>query len=295
MTFSEINNVAVICTKDRQIELFKILQNLETQVEKFFKIIVIDSSKISFFSSSDIRFSGIDFYQTSPGLTHQRNFGLTKIPGNSNFCHFFDDDVVLDDAYLLNFNKYIEENSDIRIATGRQKIKAPSNFFRLFTRITNLSGKLLSNGINISPNYFNLTDCTELEWMPGCNMIIAYGLIANGNVYFDELNRTGYSMGEDVDISVKLRSYGKILYLPNCVYTHNLSINNRMDEIQKYLEFLKHRYLLTRDYPEKFNTNIFFLSIRVELILFTFLYFFTKKRHFKSWGEAIRIFRNKTI
>ena len=89
-----------------------------------------------------------------------------------------------------------------------------------------LSGKLLKNGINTSPNYQNLVDETLLEWMPGCNMIIASELLGDNGVLFDEINRSGYSMGEDVDISIKLRNYGQIFYLPKCVYTHNLSKNN---------------------------------------------------------------------
>jgi GT2 family glycosyltransferase len=131
--------------------------------------------------------------------------------------------------------------------------------------------------------------------MPGCNMIIAFELLSRSDIRFDEINRSGYSMGEDVDISIRLRRIEEIFYLPKCVYTHYLSKNNRLNEVQKYLEFLGHRLLLTIDYPEKFSKKIFSISIRFELMFFSLLYLFSKKRHFKSWSEAIRIFINKSL
>lgn len=290
MIYSRINSVAIICTRNRQLELLNILQNLENQVEKFSKIIVIDSSENDSSISSINRFSNVDYYQSKPGLTHQRNIGISKIPKNTEYCHFFDDDVILDDTYLFNFNGYIKSHSDIKIATGRQLEVSNSNFFISLIRLVKLSGKLLKNGINTSPNYQNLVDETLLEWMPGCNMIIASELLGGSGVLFDEIDRSGYSMGEDVDISIKLRNYGQIYYLPKCVYTHNLSKNNRSDEVKKYLEFLKHRLLLTNDYPEIFNKQMFLVSVRLELILFSLLYFFSRKSYFKSWREATRIF-----
>lgn len=295
LIYPRINSVAIICTKDRQLELFTILQNLENQVVKFYRIIVIDSSEnVSYFSSIN-GFSNVDYYKANPGLTHQRNIGIAKIPQDTDYCHFFDDDVVLDDTYLLNFNSYIKSNSDIKIATGRQLEVSSPKFLTSLIRSVKLSGKLLRNGMNTSPNYQNLVDGTVLEWMPGCNMIIASELLARSDIWFDEINRTGYSMGEDVDISIKLRNYGQIFYLPKCIYTHVLSENNRSSDVQKYLEFLKHRLLLTSDFSEKFNKKLLLVSIRFELISFSLLYFFSRKIHFKNWIEAIRIFINKIL
>ena len=290
MINSRINSVAIVCTKDRQLELFNILQNLDNQVEKFLKIIVIDSSDNDSSISSINRFSNVDYYQSNPGLTHQRNIGISKIPKNAEYCHFFDDDVILDDKYLHHFNSYIKDCSDIKIATGRQIEISSSNFLIQLARLTGINGKLLSNGINLSPNYHSLKDGSIIEWMPGCNMIIATELLTRSDIFFDEINRSGYSMGEDVDISIKLSRYGQIFYLPKCVYKHNLSTNNRASEVKKYLEFLNHRLLLTRDFPEKFKRNTLVVSVRLELILFSLLYFFSRKSYFKSWREAIRIF-----
>jgi cellulose synthase/poly-beta-1,6-N-acetylglucosamine synthase-like glycosyltransferase len=290
LIYSRINSVAIICTKDRQLELLNILQNLENQLEKFSKIIVIDSSENDSSISPVYRFSNLDYYKSKPGLTHQRNIGISKIPKNTDYCHFFDDDVILEDTYLLNFNIYVKSNSDIKIATGRQLELSSSNFFISLVRLLKLSGKMLNNGINTSPNFQNSVDETLLEWMPGCNMIIASELLGGNGVLFDEVNRSGYSMGEDVDISIKLSRYGQIFYLPKCVYKHNLSTNNRASEVKKYLEFLNHRLLLTRDFPEKFKRNTLEVSVRLELILFSLLYFFSRKSYFKSWREAIRIF-----
>jgi glycosyltransferase involved in cell wall biosynthesis len=295
LIYSRINNVAVIPTKDRQVELLKLLHNLENQIEKFFKIIVVDSSDSVSNISSINRLSNVDYYRANPGSSHQRNIGISKIPANTHYCHFFDDDIVLDDTYLLNFNQYIKNNSNIKIATGRQLDVHSSNFSKSFIRTAKISGKLLINGINISPNYQNFVYPTVLEWMPGCNMIIAFELLARSDIRFDEIKRSGYSMGEDVDISIRLRRFEQIFYLPKCVYTHYLSKNNRLNEVQKYLEFLGHRLLLTIDYPEKFSKKIFLISTRFELMFFSLLYFFSKKRHFKSWSEAIRIFRNKSL
>lgn len=293
MIYTEIKNVAIICTKDRFFELSKILENLNDQIEKFYRIIVIDSSESTSNISTINGYLNVDYFKTTPGLTHQRNIGVTKIPKDTNFCHFFDDDVILDDKYLHHFNSYIKDFSDIKIATGRQIDISSSNFLIQLARLTGINGKLLSNGINLSPNYHSYKDGSIIEWMPGCNMIIATELLTRSDIFFDEINRSGYSMGEDVDISIKLSRYGQIFYLPKCVYKHNLSTNNRASEIKKYLEFLNHRLLLTRDFPEKFKRNTFVVSVRLELILFSLLYFFSRKSYLKSWREAIRIFIRK--
>lgn len=287
----DINNIAVICTKDRENDLHNLLTSIENQSQNFSEVIIVDSSKNNNNLSLNKYSFTISHYKTEPGLTYQRNFGLSKIPIKSDFCHFFDDDVELDHNYLLNFNDFAFRNPNFQIFTGRQVNACKFSFSRLFLRLTGLNGKVLWNGINISPNYCNKKKHKELSWMPGCNMIFASDIFLSYNILFDEKYRSGYCMGEDVDISIKIRKIKKIIYLPNSIYSHNLSDQNRSSEVEKYLEFLTHRYILTKEYPEQFSKKILFISIYLEQTIFLFLNLIIGGDKYGDWYIAIKQFK----
>lgn len=292
MCNNDLINVAIICTKDRELELNNLLLSIEKQSISFSKVIVVDSSKNNKnFLSKQYSFT-IEHYKTRPGLTYQRNFGLNKAPVNTDFLHFLDDDVELEQNYLFNFKDFILRNPHHKVFTGRQINACTFSLSNLFLRLTRLNGKILFNGMNFSPDYCIQNRYKELEWMPGCNMIISHKFMASNKILFDEKYRTGYCMGEDVDISIKLQKLVPIIYLPNSIYWHKRSDQNRLNEVDKHLDYLLHRYILTRVYPEKFSKRLFILSVYLEQITFLFLKVVRGKKKFSDWYMATKKFKS---
>ena len=93
------NNIAfVVATKDRPIDLHKMLQSLSDQTYIPNQIIIVDASKISVrsivknFQSLDIKY----IYHPRPSAAAQRNIGIKAVNSNMALVGFLDDDVVLE-------------------------------------------------------------------------------------------------------------------------------------------------------------------------------------------------------
>lgn len=285
-----MNNIAIICTKDRPEDLLNLLVSIEKQSLSFNRILIIDSSKVPFPKNKESFSFEFEYHHSLPGLTLQRNFGLSKLKFEFDFCHFFDDDVELDKDYLKNFVFYAKHLKTFSLGTGRQ---FPNSNVHIKTKLFNifkLSGKVLRNGMNISPDYGWEKNPLMLQWMPGCNMIFSSKIIESGYVVFDDKYRSGYCMGEDVDISLKLRDFGPIVYLPNCEYTHKLSDQNRMKMQEVYLSFLKHRVILAKMYPDIVKLNYVFISFFIENLIFKILSLVFRSKKAQEWNSAFKNF-----
>jgi len=283
-----LEQVVVICTRNRLSDLSICLKSLEAQSVAFDKILIVDSSdkKSELHNSYDLN---INYYHTDSGLTYQRNFAISKLKNENAFIHFIDDDVTLDSNYLHNFKRYLNLEINSKAYSGKQIILENKLISETFLTLFKLHGKVLFNGININPNY-KLEKVCEIQWMPGCNMIIHNSIFQKNLIVFDEFNRSGYSMGEDVDMSIKLSYTTKILYLPECLYKHNLSPTNRLGLEVKLNLYLQHRLQLTRDYPSRFRESFFWLSLRFEKFFSKVYAVFSRKQIYFMYHTATKKF-----
>jgi GT2 family glycosyltransferase len=220
----------IICTKDRPKALSTALESVSQQSQKPHEILVIDSSLDNnseefiekFKEKSRLK---VDYFRTEPGLTKQRNFGIEHISSLAEIVHFIDDDVILSHDYFRNVVlKFQEHKNAIAIGGAIQNLPEHRIGFlrRLFLLDSKREGVVLKSGINIL-NFVGKTD-REVDWVSGCSM--SFRRIVFSSLKFDE-TRLGNGVGEDVDMCLRAKFYGKVIWSPFIQLIHDPSPINR--------------------------------------------------------------------
>ena len=93
----------IVCTKDRLKDLIRFTVSLKNQNLQPDEYIIVDSTtppvnENEGFCEITSLYPQLKYYHTQPGLTFQRNYGISVSTGEVLF--FFDDDIVLDPGYL---------------------------------------------------------------------------------------------------------------------------------------------------------------------------------------------------
>lgn len=112
-----MNISVIICTKDRPFDLDRLLRSLVNQNYKLKELIIVDGSDHSVKNVADCYADKLPiqyFYLRPPGLTRQRNFGISKLSENSEWVGFLDDDLELDENCLSNLERYISSTQSVK-------------------------------------------------------------------------------------------------------------------------------------------------------------------------------------
>jgi glucosyl-dolichyl phosphate glucuronosyltransferase len=219
-----MNLCAVICTKERSIELLAAINSLYDQTEQPDGIVIVDDSN----NPSEIFPYHFHYYRPQPpstGLTQARNYALTKIPHGTNIVLFLDDDVILDKDYIKYLKQAFKENPGAsgingfietpyyqkpwyhKVALGMAGIVAPHKVPASFWSQT------LRDGEPMYP-VFAPSKCVQADWLSGCNMAYREQVFRwwEKPYRFDETLR-GYCQGEDIRFSRRLREDGHLLMM----------------------------------------------------------------------------------
>ena len=196
----------IIATKARPRVLAETLQSLSRQTRPAAYIYASVSSLED--APSGVVDPGIIVLVGSPGGSAQRNTAIRHVPTEVQYIAFFDDDVEIHPSYLDHAVSFLEKNPDV----------------------VALSGIMLADG-NISRD----EACALLEhdttWMSGawlrdrgphhvlyaCNAIVRAEPMRQ--TLFDE-NLPLYSYGEDYELSLRLKKFGRVGRLSNAVGVH---------------------------------------------------------------------------
>ncbi len=161
------------------------------------------------------------------GLTRQRNFALDHV--TTDLVAFFDDDVVLAPNCLGELERVFREDETV-VGVGcfdGPETTRPRALWRLRRHLGMISsldaGKYHRSGMS-TPWDFDTGQqaVVEGDWMPGWGMM--WKTAAAARARFHE-GFAGYSQGEDLDFSLRLRRQGRLLmarraglrHLPNPV------------------------------------------------------------------------------
>lgn len=112
-----MNIAIIICTKDRPKDLGVILKSLVVQSVKLNEVIIVDGSDQSVESVATTFRDVLPikyWHVRPPGLTKQRNFGISKLDSGTDWVGFLDDDLELDENCLKNLVTFIKTREDVK-------------------------------------------------------------------------------------------------------------------------------------------------------------------------------------
>ena len=142
---------------------------------------------------------GVKIVQGQPGLTRQRNAGLSAVPSGAEYVLFLDDDTELAPNYLESMERLFDGRDDLAVASA------------VFAMDGLRIGRPLSREEAIAA--VNRQPCgyrTEpAEGITGCNIFVRRPVAES--VRFDErLPLSGWL--EDFDFSVRSRAHGRVVW-----------------------------------------------------------------------------------
>lgn len=201
----------IVCTKDRPKDLFTLLSSLVSQTRKPDLVIIVDGSDnpisdvVEQFKTS----LKLDYVQVRPpGLTKQRNVGISRLPPEAEWVGFLDDDLVLENEAIQGIEDMTRSDPEAKgiglVINNQADIKF--SFYRsLFLMDKEPGGVFTPSGINaaIRPVKRDL----RVEWIYGGATFWHSEILRNFK--FDEwFSGVGYF--EDVDFSYRVSRIHKI-------------------------------------------------------------------------------------
>ena len=197
----------VIATKARPQILAATLQSIRQQTLPPARIYVSAPSQEDI-PTDDGSMEGIIVLTGSIGGSVQRNVAIRHAPQEFQYFAFFDDDMELHSSYLQKAVSFLEQNPDVVAISGH--LLADGNITREAARAmleqdtTWLSGP-------------SLRDHGRHHILYACNAVIRAAPLRQ--TLFDE-NLPLYSYGEDYELSLRLKAYGRVGRLSNAVGVH---------------------------------------------------------------------------
>lgn len=258
----QVNSSVILCTRNRPDDLLKCLESLKNQTDQASELIIIDSSTNplttsaifnEYFCATQFPRTKLIYQHTQPGLTYQRNIGISLAQGD--IIYFFDDDVVLKPDYLETMNYTFKKSPGYAGGMGSVINIDPykPTPYRLFRKLFLLprdyeNGTFTSSGM--PKHSYGIKNFQEVEILGGCCM--AFRGWALNSVRFDEnLKRYGYM--EDCDISRRVSLRHKLFYQPSAQLEHyNSPLSRDHTEDNRAMFVANYSYLFFKNfYPKK--------------------------------------------
>lgn len=237
---SDVMAAVVVCTKDRSERARKICANI-AQVRRDALICVIDASQDSSTEEvcRDVRtyFPALDlqwFRAERPGLARQRNQGLAVCRQlGIAIVHFLDDDAEILPGYFDAIEGRFAQDVQLGGVGGAIQNQRPERHER-FNRVFLLSGlypyTVLKSGRVVNPQppagAARKPGVRPVQWLQGFAM--SYRVEALDEYAFDE-RLSGYSFGEDKDLSFRLSRSRRLAVEAEAKCLHHRATENRLD------------------------------------------------------------------
>ncbi len=241
----------IVCTYMRPKALTDLLDSVKLQTNYPDQIIIVDGSAdtqtkemLAKDSIDNLKYYLVD--KEYRGLTKQRNYGISKVAGNSEIVAFVDDDTKLSNNY---FEILIETFKKDNAITGVGGVS--SNEYRWKKRDVNLNynkykyysfdGYVYKEGLrNVVRNYLGLQSDQLPGVIPSYSNVRTCGYPDTGKIYdvdlligmsfsfkrdvFSNINFSnyfeGYGLYEDADYSLRALSFGKNVINTNLKLEH---------------------------------------------------------------------------
>ena len=197
----------VIATKARPKILAETLESIQRQTRPAARIYVSVTS-LDDVPPGDLAAKGITILTGSIGGSAQRNTAIRQAQPEIKYFAFFDDDMEIHPSYLRNAVAFLEQNPDVVAISGN--LLADGNISR------EAAGALVEKDSTWA-GAATLRDRGPHHILYACNAVIRAEPLRQ--TLFDE-NLPLYSYGEDYELSLRLKVYGRVGRLSNAVGVH---------------------------------------------------------------------------
>jgi len=265
----------IVATKDRPIELARLLKSVAAQSQSPDQIVIIDGGTVS--ARDVIRaFPGLPItYLTSfpPSAARQRNVGLQRLDRFITLVGFLDDDAELARNALEEMMRFWAE-APPRIGGAGFNV---TNFSaRRPTRLetypiaeaigfsSSRPGAVLASGFHTPLPHFDRL--TRVQWLTSAASIWRKDIFEQYG--FDEAFGA-YSYLEDLDLSVRVGRTWELVVVPGAEFAHWEVPHGRMNRYRYAMKGVVNRLYLVRKSPEFSLTKaVAVILIRTALKLF---------------------------
>lgn len=206
-----MNISLVICTKDRPYELTVLLKSIIKQSVNMKEIIIVDGSTVQVEKYIEHLKGNLPikyFHVNPPGLTRQRNFGISKVSEDADWVGFLDDDLELEIDCMLNLENFIKNYncySGVGLKINNQK-NLGKNLLREFMLLDKYPGGVVTfsgAAALIRPIHRSLS----VEWLYGGATFWRREILQKYK--FDEwFSGVGYC--EDLDFSYRVSRHHQL-------------------------------------------------------------------------------------
>jgi len=276
----------IICTRNRVQDLRDCLDSLIQQTHTIDEIIIVDSSdnhltrKLSedYKTRTEIP---LKYIHTSPGLTKQRNIGISM--ANGDIVTFLDDDVILESNYFKEILDAFNSSPGIVAAGGNitnsTRLSGPKKLFHNIFLLGNQNvkkGYMQKSGYSNDVAFNKIAKMTETEILSGCNCSFKKEILDNHlfDEFFDE-----YGLSEDVEFSYRVSKgkghkmvitpFAKLIHKESPVARAGYKKLFEMRIVNRYYIFIKHVKMKNSDWIYFWWSNMgvillaIFLSIKL--------------------------------
>jgi len=240
----------IICTRNRIEDIKRLFETIKIQTYIPDEILIIDSSDNdqteSFINEiRDTVASKIHYHHSVPGLTLQRNIGISKATGDIIF--FTDDDGILDKNYFAEKMKCYEDDSVMGVGARETNYVVKSRVSSFLRKMFLLSradgrGKMQLSGYPAYMHMSNKDQIAETEILGG---FCSYRRKVFDDFKYDE-NLSGYAYMEDVDFSYRVSRKYRLLYNPHSQLYHNMSTTERINQRKYFFMTIYNHFYLTK-------------------------------------------------
>lgn len=284
-----INLNILVATRNRPIELKRLLESLQKQSNNNFSITIIDASDkevnavntvVNKFNHMDISF----YHTTKRGSCTQRNLGLSLINDNEIIL-ISDDDCIFECNVIEEINKFIQVNSklaafSLNVFENRSRLYRHVSMIKHCFGISNHGPDYIvkKNGINVigdksRPNL-------KIEWLPSTALVIVKPNIYDKSLlgFNEDLEKlSGYAFAEDLYFTYNLYLNGyklgiakeaKVYHLPSQEARDNERLIYNVRTYNRFLIWKKLIYNRNKSAIYPFIISNFFFLLQYAIALF---------------------------
>jgi GT2 family glycosyltransferase len=264
-------SAVVICTIARPLELTAALRAVAEQEHRPDFAVVVDASATEAVEtvvrsiSSETQLP-IVHLRSLPGLGLQRNLGLDyaieRLPKRS-VVHFIDDDVLPLPGYFWEIESVFASYPDA-VCVGGRDVNRPATRIPLIARLIGTNSKREGVILRTAWNIHCTTEEMNLrvDWVSGLSQSFRTDVL--GSTRFNPGIRF---YGEEVDMHVRCSELGTIYRTPFAEVRHLASDIGRDDEDEVALWTDGSKWMLCRNYPERFSKTLFLLATVMHMSL----------------------------